>query len=144
MFGWLRPKPGDIAQHVIALMEDPARWQARLMSVRRTDLDLMVHVDWATAVSVGGVRMRFDGWDGWRVQRAYHRLRKRIAAQRQLQAAQRIREGLAIPPAAPALRTPTLAPEPESLEAVEARVRLLREAILHASASDAASAGPAR
>ena len=125
-----RKPPGDIAQAVIALMGDPARWRPGFLCVRHTETDLVVHnLGFFITACVGEVSYRFEGRDHWVVDRAYEKLKKRIAQHRQAEAAGRMREALKLPAdAAPALSQPE-----ESLEQVEERVRRLREAVLRAA-----------
>ena len=126
---WKRKPPGDIAQAVIGLMEDASRWKPGLLCVRHTQSDLVVRNDWCTAVVIGEARMRFEGRDQRAVDKAYRKLKKRLAEGRQQDAAQRVRDALALP-ADPSEPAPVFT---ESIEAVEARVRRLREAVLQAS-----------
>lgn len=129
---WKRKPPSDVAQALIGLMDDPTRWTPGVFCVRHTQSDLLIrHTGFFIAAVVGDVGHRFEGRDYRAMDKGWVRLKKRMVKQRQAQSAQRLRDALALPPEAPALRAP--APEPESLEAVEARVRQLRAAILRAT-----------
>ena len=134
-----RKPPGDIAQCVIALMEDPARWRPGLLRVHHRDTELMVRNDWALVVCVGDAGLRLQGRDQRAVDKAYRKLKRRMAEARTAQAAQGVRERLALP----AEPGPGSAASIETIEAVEARVRRLREAVMRAALPEA-TAGPAR
>jgi hypothetical protein len=135
MFGWFRRKPpSDIAQALMGMMDDPSRWTVEPKALRHKDTDLVICVDWELAETgqwpffavVGGHAFPLKGRDADAVWKAYRRLRPRAVKHAEAVAAQRVREQLMLPAdsAAP------LPPPTETLEAVEARVRRLREAVL--------------
>ena len=134
MFGWLRPKPpSDIAQAVIALMDDPAQWRGEhVFSLRHTSDLVIWNTGFFIRAELGGAGYRFDQRDQRAVNKAWIKLKKAMAQHRQSEAAARLRDALALPPPPPARPQAALEPA-ESLEAVEARVRKLREAFLHAA-----------
>jgi hypothetical protein len=120
-----RKKPlGDIAQHVVGLMEDPTRWRSGFLCAQHTEAPIAIrNTGFSVSVVVSGASHRFEGRDARAVEKAYARLKKALLKLKQEQSAQRVREALALP-----LGQET-APL-ESIEAVEARVRRLREAVL--------------
>lgn len=127
---WRRKPPGDIAQAVIELMEDTALWRAGLCQVKHARSDLVVsHTGFFIAASVGAASYRFEGRDYRAVDKAWRRLKKRMARLKQAEAAERLRRAMALPGSP----EPVLTLPPETLEQVEARVRRLRAAVLQAS-----------
>jgi hypothetical protein len=115
---------GDIAQHVVGLMEDPSRWRAGFLCVSHTEAPITIrNTGFSVSVAVSGARFAFEGRDARAVDKAYGRLKKGMERLKRDAAAQKVREALTLP-----LAAETAAPL-ESIEAVEARVRRLREAV---------------
>ena len=128
-----RRKPlGDVAACVIDLLQDESAWEPGMLCLRHRQADVTVWcTGFFTTVSAGGASMRLEGRDEGAVERAYGRAKKRIVERRKRVQADRVREALPLPaPSGPEPGPPADADaEPDSLEAVEARVRKLREAL---------------
>jgi hypothetical protein len=127
-----QPRPlGDVAQCVVELLQDEAAWTPGMLCLRHDQADVTVWcTGFFTTVSAGGASMRLQGRDEGAVERAYGKAKKRIVERRKTLEAARVRAALSLPPQPyqPVTKAPAPA-SPESLEAVEERVRRLRAAL---------------
>jgi hypothetical protein len=114
---------------VLELLEDEAGWRATWIGLRHRRASLGLRCwGWSVTVKAGRAAVRLEGRDGRVVGRACAALRRRLAERRRVEQANRVRDALALPP------DPAAGPaEPESIAAVEARVRRLRRAMAAAA-----------
>ena len=127
---------GDVAQTVIELLQDESAWTPGMLCLRHDQADVTVWcTGFFTTVSAGGASMRLQGRDEGAVERAYGKAKKRIVERRKTLEADKVRDALALPRQAQPAPLPLPAPSSETLEAVEARVRKLREALAVGAAS---------
>jgi len=119
---------GDIAQGVLELMADESQWRSGLLALHHQSADLTVrNTGLFLSVAVGEASLRLEGRDRYAVDRAYRRLKRRLTAHGHELRAERLRQAMALRREEPALLP---SPGEESIEAVEARVRSLRDAII--------------
>ena len=126
-----RRKPlGAVAQCIVELLEDEAAWRPGLLAMHHQRGGVVVRCTGLyTSVAAGAASVRLEGRDRRAVDRAYTAAKRRLAKRVQAEREQRVQEALGLP------TQPNEAPPPETIEAVEARVRRLRQAIMQQSAS---------
>ena len=124
-----RRKPlGPVAQCIVELLDDEAAWRPGLLAMHRGDIVVRC-TGLFTSVAVGEAGVRLEGRDRRAVDRAYRAARRLLNQRLQAEREQRVQQALGLP------TQPNEAPPPETIEAVEARVRRLRQAIRQQSAS---------
>ena len=122
---------GDIAQAVLELMEDEAQWRVGFLALHHASAVVVRNTGFFVSVSAGDAGLRLEGRDQRAVDKAYTRLKRRLNDRNRALRADKLRAAMFLPrthPSPQALPSSAV-PSDESLEAVERRVRRLREAI---------------
>jgi hypothetical protein len=114
-----------VAQSIVELLEDEAAWTPRLLALHHQRGDVVVRcTGFFTSVAAGSASVRLEGRDRRAVERAYTAAKRRLSRRLQADREQRVQEALGLP-----TQPNEAAPSTETIEAVEARVRRLRQAL---------------
>ena len=130
-----RRKPlGAVAQCIVELLEDDAAWRPGLLALHHQRADVVVRcTGFFTTVAAGDASVRLEGRDWRAVDRAYAAAKRRLTRRLKAEREQRVQQALGLP--TQPNEAPAFPPPPETIEAVEARVRRLRQALIQQSAS---------